>query len=159
MSKKIKCWEELSNNKTPDYEIKLIPADFGVVAEYVGVRTLIKILASKENLNKFYPNVKTLQYKKINGDWDYGIEIHYRKNKEYGKKILIFEIKHGKNIGHKQMHKYSDMVIDPKKYFPEADEVKVFYMIFENLDTLNRKATYHFCELEQTIAKKDIRNC
>ena len=156
MIKKESCWEELLNNNGTKHEVELLPADFGVITEFVGIRTIKEILKSKESLNKFYPNIEILYRKNIIGNWDYGTEIHCKNDGKFGKKILIFEIKHGKNIPHKQMHRYSDMIINPKEYFIGVNEVKVFYMMFDKMDTLNRTTRYHFCELERSLAERDI---
>ncbi len=154
MTEEKPCWKELSDNQSPDFEVELIPQDFGIIAERIGIRILRTILLKKGSINRFYPATKILYTMPTTGDWDYGIEIQYRLGKEYGKKLLIFEIKHGKNIPHKQLYTYSDMIINPKNYFPEVDEVKVFYMMFDFVDTLNRIASYHFCELEKPLAKR-----
>jgi hypothetical protein len=156
MTKEKPCWEELISNNGSKREIKLLPMDFGTITELIGIRTIREILKSKESLSRFYPDIDILRRKKINGDWDYGAEIHYKNNGKFGKNILLFEIKYGKYIPHKQMHKYSDMIINPKDYFPEVNEIKVFYMMFDKVDTVNRIASYHFCELERSLAERNI---
>lgn len=157
MAKEKPCWEELlDNNDGSKHEIKLLPIDFGAITEFVGIRTLRSILRLRESINKFYPDIHILYKKRIIGNWDYGTEIHYKNNGKFGKKILLFEIKHGKNIPHRQMYKYSDMIVNPKEYFPEANEVKVFYMMFNKMDTVNRTVRYHFCELEKPLARRSI---
>ena len=160
MSKKKPCWEELLNNNGVKHKVGLLPADFGVITEFVGIRVLKEILKSRDSINKFFPDINILYRKRVIGNWDYGTEIHYKNDGKFGKNMLIFEIKHGKNIPHRQMHKYSDMIINPKNYFPEINEVKVFYMLFDKMDTANRTAKYCFCELDRSLAEKDIlTNC
>ncbi len=102
----------------------------------------------------FYPDIEVLSFKKLNGEGDYLIEISYRYPDGYGKKILLFEIKYGKvDISQSQIKKYSSMLLNPDQYFKKADEVKIVYMIFDKVDTVNQTVHYYFSVLKKDFAK------
>jgi DNA replicative helicase MCM subunit Mcm2 (Cdc46/Mcm family) len=77
------------------------------------------------------------------------------KDGGYGQKIVIFEVKHGNIlIGRFQFEKYCRIISDPKSYFPKAEDVSVIFMMFDQIDTLNKKASYSVYELDNELARK-----
>ena len=97
---------------------------------------------------------KVLERAKI-GLGDVVLEVDYKKDGAFGKKIVIFEIKHGKVIiEQNQLRRYCSMILNPGEHFHKADEVRVVYMIFDDLDTLNASAYYYIKEMDKDFARK-----
>ncbi len=160
----IPVWEYLKNgvNKT---KIKLKSSDYGKLAEILGNRVLNDILQKGGILDNMFPDIeiisthfikkfKVLERAKI-GLGDIVLEVDYKKDGLFGKKIVIFEIKHGKVIiEQNQLRRYCLMILNPGEHFHKADEVKVVYMIFDDIDTSNASASYSIKEMDKEFARK-----
>ena len=46
------------------------------------------------------------------------------------------------------------MILNPGEHFKKADELKVIYMIFDSIDTLDAYAFYSIKEMDQDFARK-----
>lgn len=150
----IPIWVHLKNGASADFVADLTAGDMGIIAERVGKRILSQSL--KDMCEMFFPSIGVLSAKKImiHGYGDYLVEISYKDSNGYGKKILLFEIKHGKvHISQQQIKKYSSLLLNPDQYFRKADEIKIIYMIFEVIDTVNKKVHYYFSELNKDFGK------
>lgn len=146
-------------------KINLKSSDYGKLAEILGNRVLYDILQRGGLLDNMFPDIeiisthfikkfKVLERAKI-GLGDVVLEVDYKKDGAFGKKIVIFEIKHGKVIiEQNQLRRYCSMVLNPGEHFHKADEVRVVYMIFDDLDTLNASAYYYIKEMDKNFAIK-----
>ncbi len=160
----IPVWMHLKNDAEKT-KIKLIANDYGKLAETLGNRMLHNILQRGGILDNMFSDIeiisthfikkfKVLERAKI-GLGDIVLEVDYKKNGAFGKKIVIFEIKHGKIIiDQNQFRRYCSMILKPGEYFHKADEVKVIYMIFGDIDTLNASAFYSIKEVDKEFARK-----
>ena len=160
----IPVWTYLKNGAERT-KIKLIANDYGKLSEILGNRVLNNILQRGGILDNMFSDIdiiathfikkfKVLERAKI-GLGDIVLEVDYKKDGAFGKKIVIFEIKHGKIIiEQNQLRRYCSMVLNPGEHFHKADEVKVIYMIFDDIDTLNASAFYSIKEIDKEFARK-----
>lgn len=164
----IPIWQYLKNGIV-EKEFQLISNDYGAFAEILGKR-ILRILTAKERIfDKMFPDICILSVQTVprvriekSSKYDIGdlaFEISYKKDDRFGKKIVIFEIKHGKFvIEQNQFRRYCAMIDDPDSYLPKADEVKVIYVMFDKLDTMNCSAYYSMRELDRDFAHKILEN-
>ncbi len=137
--------------------VKMVANDYGKLAEIIGKRVLFT-LTDIGNLDKFFPDVKILSAQKLN-EGDFALEVASRRGVKYCKKIIIFEIKHGKTqIRQRQLRRYCSMILYPDKFFKKASEVKIFFMIFDHIDTIRNFSSYTMRELDKSLAEK-ILSC
>ena len=160
----IPIWSHLKNGAEKT-KINLIANDYGKLAEILGNRMLNNILQRGGILDNMFSDIeiisahfikkfKVLERAKI-GLGDIVIEVDYKKDGAFGKKIVIFEIKHGKIIiEQNQLRRYCSMILNPGEHFHKADEVKVIYVIFDDIDTLNASAFYSIKEMDKDFARK-----
>lgn len=164
----IPMWQHLRNGAA-ETNIQLTSHDYGKIAEILGMRIIIDLTKRGGILNNIFPGVeiisvqdlkriKVLKRKKIEiGDLILQVSCKEEKGKEkiFLKKIVIFEIKHGRFIiEQNQLRRYSSIILNPGEYFEKADEVKVIYVMFDKIDTLNGSATYSIREMDKNIAKR-----
>ena len=160
----IPVWTHLKNG-VERTKIKLIANDYGKLSEILGNRILHNILEKGGIVDNMFSDIeiiathfikkfKVLERAKI-GLGDIVLEVDYKKDGAFGKKIIIFEIKHGKIIiEQNQLRRYCSMVLNPGEHFHKADEVKVIYMIFDDIDTLNASVFYSIKEIDKEFARK-----
>lgn len=159
----IPLWKHLKDGATKK-ETCLTNKDAGKFAEIIGRRILWNFNKSKI-LNEMFPDIDIISANRMTGlgVGDVAYKISYKKDDRkddekdngYGQKIVIFEIKHGNIlIGRFQFEKYCRIVSDPKNYFPKAEDVSVIFMMFEQIDTINKKASYSLYELDKEFAHK-----
>jgi len=163
----IPVWTHLKNGAEKT-KIKLIANDYGKLSEILGNRILNNILEKGGIVDNIFSDIeiiathfikkfKVLERAKI-GLGDIVLEVDYKKDGVFGKKIVIFEIKHGKIIiEQNQLRRYCSMVLNPGEHFHKADEVKVIYMIFDDIDTLNASAFYSIKEMDKDFARKVMK--
>mgnify|MGYP003395056532 CR=1 FL=1 len=159
----IPIWKHLLNN-SQEHQTKLRSNDYGKLAESIGKRELRNCIKFNNFLDNLFPNIiimsierKTKKSRRHLEYGDYCTEISYTKDGVYGKKVLIIEIKHGKvYISQQQIRRYSNYIINPSAYFRKADEVKVLFMIFTEIDTMNASSTYFLCEFNTEFANKIV---
>lgn len=159
----IPIWEYLKNNAV-NKETLLTNKDFGKFAEIIGKRITWNF-GKSEILNDVFPDISIISANRRNlGVGDIGYVISYKDsrdgwdggdNGEYKQKVVIFEVKRGRIlIGKYQFEKYCRILTDPKSYFPKAEEVKVVFMMIDNIDTKNKTANYSLKELDKELARK-----
>lgn len=158
----IPIWKHLKDGATKK-ETCLTNKDAGKFAEIIGSRILWNFNKSKI-LNEIFPDINIISANRMTGlgVGDVAYKISYKKDDGkdgkdggYGQKIVIFEVKHGNIlIGRFQFEKYCKIIRDPKNYFPKAEDVSVIFMMFEQIDTLNKKASYSVYELDKELARK-----
>jgi len=156
-------WMHLISNGE-EHKTRIRGIDFGKLAEMIGRRELRNLIKFENLLDKVFQGIisisihqKTKKSRRSLEYGDYCLEISYKKDGGYGKKILIVEIKHGKTeISQQQIHRYSNYIINPSAYFRKADEVKVIFMIFTEIDTLTASAFYSLSEFDKEFANKII---
>lgn len=164
----IPIWQHLKNNIV-EKDIQLIGPDYGKFAEILGKRELRRLTKKEGILDKIFPNVSIVSTKRmprikiekssLYERGDLALEVSYKNDTAFGKKVVIFEIKHGKfQVEQNQLRRYCAMIDDPGAYFPKADEVKVIYMMFNEIDTLNCSATYYIHELDKNLAHKILES-
>lgn len=159
----IPIWKHLLNNGQ-EHQAKLRSNDYGKLAESIGKRELRNCIKFDNFLENLFSNITIIsterRTKKSRRHLEYGdycIEISYIKDGVYGKKVLIVEIKHGKvHTSQQQIRRYSNYIINPSAYFRKADEVKVLFMIFTEINTMNASSTYYLCEFNKKFANKII---
>lgn len=155
-------WQHLTNG-AKDNKVNLIGPDYGKFAEILG-RRILRILTRKGGiLDDIFSDLCILSTKRVYGVGDLALEIHCKyengENSTFGKKIVIFEIKHGRfQIEQNQLRRYCSMIDDPGKHFPKADEVKVIYMMFNKIDTLGCSASYSVRELDKNLAHRILES-
>ena len=154
----IPIWEYLKDGVTIK-ETSLTNKDFGKFAETIGKRITWNFDKSGI-LNHVFPNISIISVNRKNLKvGDIGYVISYKDNEEYRQKVVIFEIKHGRiMIGKYQFEKYCRILVDPKLYFPKAEEVKIVFMMIDNIDTKNKTANYSLKELDKELAHKFLDN-
>lgn len=155
----IPIWKHLKDGATKK-EAELTNKDAGRFAELIGGRILWNFKKSKI-LNETFPDIHIISANIMNGlgVGDYAYKISYKKGEGYGQKIAIFEVKHGHIlIGNYQFEKYCRIITDTKNYFPKAEEVAVIFMMFEEIDIINMKASYSIYELDNELAHKYLEN-
>jgi hypothetical protein len=165
----IPIWQHLKNG-VEDVNIKLVATDYGEFAEIVGRRVLNKLTEKGGILGDLFheveiisvqssPKIRILHNAKIELG-DLILEISYKDSSgKFGKKLVIFEIKHGHfQIEQNQLMRYCFMINSPGEYFPNANEVKVIFMIFDRINTMNGSASYHMKELDKTLVTKILEN-
>lgn len=158
-------WKHLMNNGQK-HKAGLRGGDYGKLAEWIGIREVKECIKFRNLITDIFPDIIPLslsrRVRKKSKHLEYGdycLQISYKDKNgtRYGKKILIIEIKHGHiQISQQQILRYSKYLIDPAAYFRKADEVKVIFMIFTKINTINASATYLFCEFNQELAYKII---
>ena len=161
----IPIWKHLKDGSTKK-ETCLTNKDAGKFAEIIGSRILWNFNKSKI-LNEIFPDINIISANRMTGlgVGDVAYKISYKKDDGkygkdgkdggYGQKIVIFEVKHGNIlIGRFQFEKYCKIISDPKSYFPKAEDVSVIFMMFDQIDTLNKKASYSVYELNNELAHK-----
>ena len=155
----VPIWEYLKNDVSIK-ETSLTNKDFGKFAEIIGKRITWNYKESGI-LNEVFPTIFIISANRKNlrvGNLrvgDIGYVISYKDNGEYKQKVVIFEIKHGRiMIGKYQFEKYCRILTDPKSYFPKAEEVKIVFMMVNDIDTKNKTANYYLKELDREFAYK-----
>lgn len=162
----IPMWAHLKNGAERT-KIKLIANDYGKLSEILGNRILSNILLKGGIIDNMFSDIeilathfikkfKVLERAKI-GLGDIVLEVDYKKDGAFGKKIIIFEIKHGKiMIEQNQLRRYCSMILNPGEHFHKADEVRIIYMLFDHIDTMNASAFYSIKEIDKDFARKII---
>jgi len=157
-------WEHLKNG-AKNTRINLKANDYGCFAEILGSRVLNDVFQRGEILRDVFPGIeiiathpvkkfKILERAKI-GLGDIVLEVDYKKDGVFGKKMAIFEIKHGKMmIDQNQLRRYCSMISNPGEYFKKADELKIIYMMFDKINTSNGSASYSIKEMGKDFAEK-----
>lgn len=164
----IPIWQHLKNGII-EKNVQLIGPDYGKFAEILGKRELRKLTNKDGILDKIFSGVSIISTKRmprikiekssLYERGDLVLEVSYKNGTTFGKKVVIFEIKHGKfQVEQNQLRRYCAMIDDPGAYFPKADEVKVIYMMFNEIDTLNCSATYYMHELDKNLAHKILES-
>lgn len=165
----IPIWRHLKSGDTEN-KIKLIGPDYGKFAEILGKRVLDKLTERGGILQEIFlgidiisvqpsPKVRILTNAKIELG-DLVLEISYKDGSgKFGKKVVIFEIKHGRfQIEQNQLRRYCIMINNPGEYFPKADEVKIIFMMFDKINTNKGSASYIMHELSKDLAIKILEN-
>jgi hypothetical protein len=165
----IPIWQHLKNG-VKDNKVKLIGKDYGEFAETIGKRVLNKLTKKGGILDELFPEIEIISVhaspktRIIDGAkielGDLTLEIDYKDGSgRFRKKIVIFEIKHGRfQIEQNQLRRYCFAINDPDAYFPKADEVKVVFMMFDRIDTVNGSAYYSISELDKEFATEILEN-
>ena len=159
----IPMWQHLKNG-VEETKIHLKANDYGKLTEILGNRILKDILQRGGIIDNIFPGIEIVRTRNIKqfkilerakiGLGDVVLEVDYKKDDTFGKKIVIFEIKHGKIIVEQnQLRRYCSMILKPEEYFHKADELKVLYMMFDNIDTLNASAFYSIQEIDKDFAR------
>lgn len=160
----IPLWAHLKNGAERT-KIKLIANDYGKLSEILGNRILDNILLKGGIIDDMFSDIeilathyikkfKVLERAKI-GLGDVVLEVDYKKDGVFGKKIVIFEIKHGKiMIEQNQLRRYCSMILNPGEHFHKADEVRIIYMLFDHIDTMSASAFYSIKEIDKDFARK-----
>lgn len=151
----VPIWKHLKDDATKR-EAQLTNKDSGKFAEIIGGRILWNFRQSKI-LNDIFPDIEIMSANRMTGlgVGDVTYKISYKKNEGFGQRIVIFEIKHGRILlGRFQFEKYCRIISQPENYFPKADDVRVIFLMFEEIDTLNQKASYSYKELDKELAIK-----
>lgn len=156
-------WQHLKNNSSED-KIILRDNDYGRIAEFLGKKKINYLVKKEEFLEDIFPGISILSKNRIMSKrktrygpeiGDIAFEISYKNGDMYGKKIAIFEIKYGvSHIKQRQIRKYCGMINKPEEYFPKADEVKILFVFFNKIDTINGSASYLVCELDKELVDK-----
>lgn len=162
-------WQHLKNG-AEESSIKLISKDYGKFAEILGERILYKLTRKGGILKDMFPEIDIVSVqksprmrifarKKVEIG-DLALEISYKDfSCKFGKKIVIFEIKHGKSpIEQNQLRRYCFMINSPGEYFPNADEVKVVFLMINVINTKKDSASYSICELCKDLARRILEN-
>jgi hypothetical protein len=136
-------------------DVKLTNKDSGKFAEIIGSRILWNFKQSKI-LDEIFPDIKILSARRIFGlVGDFAYKISYKKDDGYGQRIVIFEVKHGIiNIGRFQFEKYCKIISQPENYFPNAEEVRIIFLMFTQIDTLGMNSSFSYKELDKELAIK-----
>ena len=165
----IPIWKHLKSDATEN-KIKLIGSDYGKFAEILGKRVLDKLTEKIGILDDIFPEIDIVSVQAsprtrifTNAKIEMGdliLEISYKNNSDrFGKKVVIFEIKHGRfQIEQNQLKRYCSMINNPGEYFPKADEVKVIFMMFDKINTNKCSASYIMHELGKDLATKILEN-
>ena len=165
----IPIWQHFKNGSGEDEEIKLIGDDFGRFAEILGKRVVRKLMRKGGILEELFPGIEICavknsdRIKMVNGAkielGDTTFEIGHKNGIGFGKKILIFEIKHGKfQIEQNQLRRYCSIIEKPEEYFPKANEVKIVYLMFNYINTFGGSASYSIYELDKDFAHRILYN-
>ena len=166
----IPIWRHLRNCVEEKSE-RLIASDYGKFAEILGERLLYKLIKKGGILEVLFPGtdivsvqksprVRILARKKVEIG-DLALEISYRDSCSgtFGKKIVIFEIKHGKApIEQNQLRRYCFMINSHEEYFPKADEVRIVFLMISKINTNKGSSSYSICELAKDLARKILEN-
>lgn len=166
----IPMWQHLKNG-VEENEVKLTSADYGKFAEILGERILHKLTERGGILEDTFPGInivfvqasprmRIFARKKVEIG-DLALEISYKDSYSdiFGKKVVIFEIKHGHfQIEQNQLRRYCFMVNNPGEYFPKADEVKVIFLMISEINTNKSSASYSICELGKDLVTKILEN-
>lgn len=165
----VPIWKHLKGGVTEN-KIKLIGPDYGKFAEILGKRVLDKLTDRGGILVDIFPEIEIVSVQTsprvrilTNAKIELGdlvLEISYKNcSGEFGKKVVIFEIKHGHfQIQQNQLRRYCLMINSPGEYFPKADEVKVIFMMFDRINTNKGSASYYMSELGKDLVTKILEN-
>lgn len=162
-------------NSSVENKMTLLANDYGEIAEVLA-KKIIGYSIENKNLSDVFPgiciltvhNITSKRHHMKHGDHtgDAVFEITYKENDKYGKKILIFEVKYGISpITQGQITKYCNIIDKPGEYFPKADEAKIIYIFFGEINTVKDFALYRICELDKELvskllqAEEDTKNC
>lgn len=160
-------YKHLKNN-SEENEMILGEQDYGKFAEFLGKKKINYLVKKGGILEDIFPGICFASINKIMskrktaygtqiGDTSY--ELSYQNGDKYGKKIVVFEIKYGmSHIKQYQIRRYCGMIDKPEEYFPKADEVKVIFVFFNKIDTINRSASYQICELDKELVNKILQS-
>lgn len=153
----IPLWQYLKNeHDSAKKNLELTNKDFGKFAEIIGKRITWNY-GKTGILNDVFPNITIISANRRHlGVGDIGYIVSYKNNDgDFKQKVVIFEIKHGRLlIGKYQFGKYCRIVTEPENYFPKAEEVKVVFMMFEDINTIEKTAIYRLRELDKELARK-----
>lgn len=163
-------WRHLKNC-AKENSVKLVARDYGKFAETLGERILYKLIKKGGVLEDIFPGADIVSVKKsprmrvfarTKAEMgDLALEVSYKDScsGRFGKKIVIFEIKHGRSpIVQNQLRRYCFMINSPEEYFPKAEEVRVVFLIFSKIDTIDGNASYSICELSKVLATKILES-
>lgn len=160
-------WRHLKSSSLEN-EMILTDKDYGKFAEFLGKKKINYLVKKGEILNDIFPGISIISISKIKSKrktrygteiGDIAFELSYKNEEKYGKKIIVFEIKYGaSHIRQYQIRRYCSMIDKPEEYFPKADEVKVVYVFFNEIDTINRSASYQMCELDKELVDKILQS-
>lgn len=164
----IPIWQHLQCGGTEN-SVKLVATDYGKFAEIVGKRLLNKLTEKGGILKEIFSGIEILSVQSIakmrilsNAKIELGdliLEISYKNGEKFGKKVVIFEIKHGNfKIEQNQLRRYCFMINDPESFFPKADEVKIIFMMFKSINTNKGRASYIMHELGKDLAIKVLNS-
>lgn len=151
----IPIWKHLKNGAVQK-DVKLTNKDSGKFAEIIGSRILWNFKQSKI-LDEIFPDIEILSARRMAGlgVGDFVYQISYKKNEGYGQRIAIFEVKHGNiKLGRFQFEKYCRIIGQPKNYFPKSEDVRIIFLMFEQIDTLSMNSSYLYKELDKELAIK-----
>jgi hypothetical protein len=157
----VPIWQHLANGGVL-HDVELRGWVFGRLAEMIGKSWLKEAMSSKCDGNlikELFPNLEVLSIKSVSNksrrchvDGDVIVEVDYKQGLAYGKKIVCFEIKHGKIAIHQnQIRHYCEMIDNPSNFVKKADEIRIFFLLFESIDTKSMYAHFHLCELNKTL--------
>ncbi len=160
----IPIWQHLKNGAIEN-KLRLTGTDYGKFAEIIGKRILNKLTKKGGILTDIFPGIEIISVHRfprlriLNNAkiemGDFALEIDYKDSGSFGKKIVIFEIKHGHfQIEQNQLRRYCFMIKNPGEYFSKANEVKVIFMMFDKIDTVGCSALYLTSELDKGLADK-----
>lgn len=164
----IPIWQHLKIG-SDENKIRLIGADFGKFAEIIGRRVLNELTEKGGILGDIFPGINIINIQRPsririvpNAKIEIGdliLEIDYKNGIKFGKKIIVFEIKHGRfQIEQNQIRRYASMVNNPGEFFSKADELRVIFVMLDKIDTVNGSASYHIRELDKTLATKILES-
>jgi hypothetical protein len=166
----VPIWQHLKNG-VEERSAKLVAKDYGKFAEILGERLLYKLIKKGGILDEMFPGIDIVSVQKSPRVMifarlkvevgDLALEISYRDSCSgmFGKKIVIFEIKHGKSpIEQNQLRRYCFMINSPEEYFHKADEVRIIFLMINRINTNKGSASYSMCELSKDLAMKILEN-
>jgi hypothetical protein len=166
----IPIWQHLKNG-AEEKQVKLTARDYGKFAEILGERILYKLTEKGGILKDMFPGTDIVSVQKSPrmrilarakvemGDLALEISCKDSYSGMFGKKIVIFEIKHGRApIEQNQLTRYCSMINDPGEYFPKAGEVRVIFLFINVINTKKGSASYSICELGKDLATKILGN-
>lgn len=161
----IPIWSHLKNGIS-EIEIRLTDQDYGKMGEVIGNRIIDKITKRDGIFEDLFPTIKIINVHNIEkvikdgiGLGDKILELAYKKDLNFGKKIVIFEIKHGKVvIEQNQLRRYCSMIINPEQFFNKADELRLIFVMIDKLDTVNASTNYSLKEIDKDFACTILAN-
>ncbi len=166
----VPIWKHLKNG-VEENMVKLVANDYGKFAEILGQRILYGLTRKGGILEDMFPGNDIISVQKSPrmrifarakiemGDLALEISCKDSCSGIFRKKIVIFEIKHGKSpIGQNQLRRYCSMIDNPEEYFPKADEVKIIFLMISSINTNDGYALYSICELGKDLVTKILEN-